>query len=394
MVWLQLDSAAARTIPILFAAVVGVLTIPAFITWRLARRGEGGWAELTWYGSWVVWIALERYLDLSGSLGEVFPGLSRFAAPTLSFLLPGVISMVTCWSIWHWPPRRPVSFAHCLRREAEDSAKFLYLALCLSIIGYPWSPGHEIPYMAMILSAAAVAVIFELLSRARNIGENLPAEAPLHQRATALAERAGVRLDGVRTLPDDPFGGSTAGAQNRKIVISAAFERTLPAAQVDFLLAHEIAHVKHRDSLRSLLFVVAYLATVDLALRQVLALVLHPAWHILPQVAAAMLSVRLVCHRSEYQADALAAELTSPETAVRCLLTLGRLNRCPLTSPPLLEAFASHPSLIHRLQAIARKCGQSSEWLRTLILEENPNTDLKALATLHESETRPVPLVS
>ena len=84
-----------------------------------------------------------------------------------------------------------------------------------------------------------------------------PAEQELRARVEALAARAGVPVD--RVLVMDASKRTTASnayvtglGPTKRVVLFDTLLRDFSEAEVDFVVAHELAHVRHRDVLRSL----------------------------------------------------------------------------------------------------------------------------------------------
>jgi len=59
--------------------------------------------------------------------------------------------------------------------------------------------------------------------------------------------------------------------------------------------------------------------------------------------------------RYEFASDQKAAEFTqNPQAVIRALAALYKKSKTPVTCGRIVELFESHPSLIHRVQAIAK----------------------------------------
>lgn len=79
-----------------------------------------------------------------------------------------------------------------------------------------------------------------------------PASAHWERRTAQLAERMGIRRRvGVRLL-DELDSPVTAGWRRPLILLPAALASSVPAAQLDALLAHELAHIRRHDYLANL----------------------------------------------------------------------------------------------------------------------------------------------
>jgi Zn-dependent protease with chaperone function len=234
------------------------------------------------------------------------------------------------------------------------------------------------------LAILVIGLVAWLLSRrSRRIKKAEPlTDGEIYHRARHLAQRAGARLRTLRIVPDDTWEGANAYAiWPGRIAVSEELVQSAPADQLDATVVHELAHLRHRDTPLLALTGVALFFAIHAGLRPVLSLAIHPAWITLPQSALFFFFLSYCRRRAEYRADALASDLISPEAAVRGRLRPHRLHQAPLTRHPLLEALDTHPSTLHRVQAIGRRHGRSTEWLRAILLEECPNEDLQSLAS-------------
>ncbi len=100
-----------------------------------------------------------------------------------------------------------------------------------------------------------------------------PADPELRARVSRLAEAAGVRVD--RVLVVDASRRTTASnayvtglGATRRVVLFDTLLRDFSAAEVDFVVAHELAHVRHRDVSRGLLLVAVAAPAATYAIAQ------------------------------------------------------------------------------------------------------------------------------
>lgn len=130
----------------------------------------------------------------------------------------------------------------------------------------------------------------------------------------------------------------------------------LTKAQVDSVIAHELAHVKLRHARKHLLLVLGIFSMMTVLLfrfsRYVLPL------HALAQIAVIFVPLAVIYYFSrqfEYSADRVAVEFTgAPEVAIRGLMNLHKVDEVPMQSAKFSEFFMTHPSLARRVGAIAR----------------------------------------
>jgi len=206
-------------------------------------------------------------------------------------------------------------------------------------------------------------------------------EAPgLHSTVERLAARAAVVKPRLYLIPDGhPRALSTGrGLHSSAVVLSAGLLGLATPAELEGVLAHEIAHVRHRDTLVQSAVVVLAATLVELSriggwLQRLLLSVLGP-------IAAAFVHL-LVSPKREYSADAVAAGLCeSPHGLADALLRLEQagglveFRASPATEPlytinPFAEEglgalFNTHPPLEERVRRLRALDHGSDERLR------------------------------
>ena len=203
--------------------------------------------------------------------------------------------------------------------------------------------------------------------------ELLEGEAPaLHATVESLSARARVVKPKLYVLPDSYPRALSAGrgaGGGSGLAVSVGLLGVASPAELEGIVAHELAHLRHRDVLVQTIAVIAAAVVVDLSrlggfLQRALLYVLGPA--------AASLVHLLLSQKREYQADRLAAEIcASPHGLADALLRLEQamelvgFEASPTTEPlyttnPFAEEgiaalFASHPPVgerVRRLRAL------------------------------------------
>jgi heat shock protein HtpX len=197
-------------------------------------------------------------------------------------------------------------------------------------------------------------------------------EAPaLHSTVERLAAVAGVMKPRLYLIPDGHPRALAAGRGPRAsaLAISAGLVSALTPAELEGVIAHELAHVRNRDVVVQTAAVVIAAALVETSrlggwLARALLFVLGP-------VAAAFVHL-LLSPKREFAADSLAARLCgSPHGLADALVRLEQANDLvhfegsPATEPlytinPFAEEglaglFASHPPIgerVRRLRAL------------------------------------------
>lgn len=199
--------------------------------------------------------------------------------------------------------------------------------------------------------------------------ELLPSEAPaLHSTVERLAAHAEVVKPRLYVIPDGFPRALAAGRGPRgsSLAVSAGLVAALTPAELEGVLAHELAHVRNRDVLVQTVVVVLAAWLVETSriggfLQRALLFVLGP-------VAAAFVHLAL-SPRREYAADRVAARICdSPHGLADALVRLDQASELvefkagPATEPlytinPFLEEglaalFVTHPPVGERVRRL------------------------------------------
>jgi heat shock protein HtpX len=195
------------------------------------------------------------------------------------------------------------------------------------------------------------------------------AEAPLlHSTVERLAARAGVVKPRVYLIPDGmPLALATGrGPMSSALALSSGVLSACPPAELEGVVAHELAHVKHRDVALQTAVVVVSASLIELSriggwLERALLFVLGP-------IAAACVHL-LLSPKREFEADRRAAELCdSPHGLADALVRLEQASELvefkasPATEPlwtfnPFMEEglaalFITHPPIEERVRRL------------------------------------------
>ena len=224
--------------------------------------------------------------------------------------------------------------------------------------------------LCVLLAAAAVyAYADRALLGMLGAREYALAENPLlRSTVDALAAKLGVAPPKLYLIPDH-FPRALAagrGPAGSTIAVSAGLLGALHPAELEAVLAHELAHARRRDVLVQTSAVMLAVVLVDLSriggwLERVLLAILGP-------VAAAFVHL-LLSPRRELAADRIAAGVTSPDALSSALAKLDaasdlvQFRASPATEPlytvnPFEESglaalFTTHPPLEKRRAALA-----------------------------------------
>lgn len=221
-----------------------------------------------------------------------------------------------------------------------------------------------------------------------------PGEAPeLEQEVADLARRAGLPMPRVYLIPDDAMNAFATGRTPEKGVVAftEGLLRCLPRRELRGVIAHELAHIQHRDIL---------LATVAAGLAGALGLLAHalqfgalfggssdedaphPMAGLLFVLVAPIMASLLqfaISRSREYHADARAAQLTGdPEGLALALHRLGASQGLFPPGPTAQPATAS-------LMIASPFAGGLGRWFSTHPPLSARIARLRAMQTSHPS---------
>lgn len=242
--------------------------------------------------------------------------------------------------------------------------------------------------LAVVLNGAAYwwsdRIVLRMY-RARGVG---PAEAPeLHQVTAELARRAGLPIPRLALIPSDAPNAFATGRNpaHAVVAVTTGLLRHLDPEELRGVLAHEVAHIRHRDILIASVAAVIAGAIAMLASMARFVLIFGGARSrggggnplallamVIVMPLAALLVQMAISRAREYHADEAAARLVgSPRPLIGALRRLeAAARRAPLEANPgtahlfivnplrgggLLALFSTHPPLekrVARLEAL------------------------------------------
>jgi heat shock protein HtpX len=260
-----------------------------------------------------------------------------------------------------------------LRNVLKAWACVVGLAVLLGALG--WELGGD--QVGLLFLASAVLLCAAIYWYADRIvmgmvgaRELLPGEAPaIHSTVERLALRARVVKPKLYVLGDSyprALSGGRGAGGGAGIALSVGLIGVASPAELEGLLAHEIAHLRHRDVLVQTIAVVLGAVLVEASrvggfLQRALLFVLGP-------IAAAFVHL-LLSPKREFEADQLAAELCdSPHGLADALIRLEQamelvgFEASPATEPlyttnPFAEEglaalFTTHPPVGERVKRL------------------------------------------
>lgn len=194
----------------------------------------------------------------------------------------------------------------------------------------------------------------------------------LYNRAFRLARKVGIDLDRVYVVPPGRGHLTNAFGLWRGIALTDNFGEYLSGPQLDFVIGHELAHVKGGHTRKQfsailMVFVVLVLLSAGLSL---LAHVFRPIF-VLLLLLVPLLTIYSISRHFEYSCDRDAIEFTNdPEAGLHALVNLYRMTGSPIRCGRIVELFMTHPSLTNRLEAITRAAKIPVSQASAVLIEE------------------------
>lgn len=214
--------------------------------------------------------------------------------------------------------------------------------------------------VALLLAPVSLLGMLVCLLRSRRtivLEPHSVTRGALRDRLFALAESAGVKLRQLYVLPMKRMRLANAFAVSGNVVmVTDLLLARLSRAEVDAVMAHEIAHLKRGDPRKLLL--------ARLGLGVVPFVILTPfglSWAVLGLFAGS-LGANAISRRIERATDREALRLgADPASLVSGLARLARLSHVPLRWSRWSGFFLTHPSIEERARLLAAEAGLSSD---------------------------------
>jgi Zn-dependent protease with chaperone function len=208
-----------------------------------------------------------------------------------------------------------------------------------------------------LLGAGIAAVVGPIqMQAAQGIKLRRVKSGTLYNRAFRLARKTGVRLDRVYVVPPGRGHLTNAFGLWRGIALTDNFGEYLSGPQLDFVIGHELAHVKGKHTRKkyslalTLIAVLVPLAGILSYATAALRPLFMPIFLLLP-----LLAMYFLFRHFEYSCDREAIGFTNdPESGLHALVNLYRVTGFPVKCGRVVELFMTHPSLANRLDAITR----------------------------------------
>jgi Zn-dependent protease with chaperone function len=364
------------SVPLLVPCAILLLPIAlTLLFWRYALRARDAdrrtvWADYRGFGRFILAVTVAGWWiewDFRGHsvlppiLVRNWPGkLGTFSSEILVFWVAPVLSLAIflffCYAIDKTLLKQRWSLFEIARRTWWRLASFV-IPLQMVAAGFAAIFEGKISGTAWLLSAGVVSKIGTgFLRRAEGMRFNRLKSGEARNRAFKMASQMGVTIARVYMIPAGKGHLANAYGMSNAIGLTDNLGKYLTKAEVDSVIAHELAHVKLRHARKHLLLVLGifFMMTVLLFRFSRYALPLHA----LAQIAVIFLPLTVIYYFSrqfEYSADRVAVEFTgAPEVAIRALMNLHKVDQVPMQAAKFSDFFITHPSLARRVDAIAR----------------------------------------
>lgn len=320
-------------------------------------------ARVLFLGTIACWLALWDWSQptlLSGAISTLWPAFSDPAIREMVFWLLPLIAFSIAQTIAYFTDKS-ASDLHWSRmailRQAFWSLIRNVVPLLLISAAFEATFNGDLLGLVWLMCAFVVFVIGKSFhDKAMGINPKLLKSGEMRHRAMALAERMHVNLRHVCVVPQGKGHLMNAFAGFGSISLTDTLSQRLNRAEVDCTIAHELGHLKQGHAPKLLLVLFSAFAFLSLMVfgwpMQVPAI--RPFLDVFV-MSAPFLFFYFFSRRFEYQADREAARiLRNPEIEISSLIKLHRAADVPFKFNVLTEVFLTHPSLRHRVTAIAR----------------------------------------
>ena len=295
---------------------------------------------------WVLW-------DLAARSPSSVQSWRFWLAPAVSL----GIFLLLCAEIDRAVLRLKWTTADSVRQAWWRLASFVIPLLMLTA-GFELILSREVRGIAWILAAGVVSKIGTgFLRRAEGLKLNALQSGEYRNRALKVARGMAVTLRRVFVVPAGKGHLTNAYGMSNAIALTDSLGQHLNDRELDFVVAHEVAHVKLKHGRKHLLLVV----TIFLVSALVLFLIsfqtkhLHPLFQLIA-VFGPLIALYYGSRRFEYSADREAIEFTdAPELAVQALAKVHQSRELHAASDAFTELFMTHPTFAHRVGAIVNQ---------------------------------------
>ena len=311
-------------------------------------------AVAAWWALWDFESRTALIPRIAARLSWVDPALLK---PILFFGLPiGTVAVVQliCYSLDRTFIRRQWAPSDVLRlafwRTISPTVTLLFVAT-----GFDAIYDRRLVGILWLVFAAVLAVVGTLRLRlAEGIKLQRVKSGELYKRAFAMAKDMRTPLKRVYVVPAGRGHLTNAYGLSDSIAVTDNYGKFLNRAELDFVIGHELGHVKKKHGRKKLLIMTIVFATLVLMCFFLPSALIpfRPVLNICVLLVP-MLTFYFFSRRFEYAADKAGVEITqNAKTAIQALANLYRFTQAPTQCDRVTELFMTHPALVRRASAI------------------------------------------
>ena len=327
--------------------------------WAAYRAFDPFIATITVASWWILW-DLHSRSDLISVIGHSRPGAFETSSGATSlFWVPPIISLgifsLLCNTADKTILRLKWSSTDTFRQVCWKLVSFA-IPLLMVAAGFSTILNGKLKGIGWLFAAGVVSKVGTgFLRRAEGLRFNALKSGETRNRALSLASRMRVTLSRVYVVPAGKGHLTNAYGTSNAIALTDNLGKYLTKIEKDYVIAHELAHVKLKHGRKELLLIFVIFSTMTLLvflLRQQTG----PFRPLLQLVAmfGPLVALYYCSRRFEYSADREAIDFTGdPETAIRALANLHHLRELPAAHDRFTELFMTHPTFTRRVQVIA-----------------------------------------
>lgn len=330
---------------------------------RYERRAQiWKWGRVTWFAVWLYTVA--RGLTLIGIRNEVFP----FAWVFVSALSVAVVvgfgaALLVRIRFENQAVRRHPELADCVPNRISLILQYARIPLALGCLAVTYTPQSDLVTFSCLVLAVVFLLGFQKLGLrfAMKSNSNLALDSMLGQRVSQLLSQFAIQPKRIVIMPR--FTANGWAMSNGVVVLTSAMRHLLTDDEVLAVLAHELSHIRDRDSrainLRRIgSYILCVIVVIGVAYFMAKAGVPTDAWavflglSVLPVLIVILWSSAGFCQRQEFKCDADAKRLGLGEALASGLEKVYRYNRVPERWVGVDRILASHPPLVDRVERL------------------------------------------
>jgi Zn-dependent protease with chaperone function len=231
----------------------------------------------------------------------------------------------------------------------------------------------KITGVAWLFAAGAVSRIGSVfLRQAQGMKLNALKTGELRNRAFSIANGMAVTLSRVYSVPAGKGHLTSAYGMSNAIALTDNLGKYLTKEEKDYVIAHELAHVKLKHGRKHLLLVFTTYATTSVVLFYLPRTASFFPGLNLAGMIAALFVYYYFSRRFEYSADREAVAFTGdPEAAIHALATLQQTLDLTSPSDKFTELLMTHPTFAHRVRAIANRENITADGLNKIFQSQD-----------------------